>query len=144
MSTVLLVDDDLESRCALQLALESRGHHVAPAPNGRDALDKAKQIFPSLVLTDLQMPEMDGGELCRRLKSSPAFAKVPVILLSAVEEPAGIRCWDLFIRKPVEMPSLMTAVETLAIAYLRLSQANGAVDHYGGSRLRTINWRCWP
>ena len=77
MLTVLLVDDDFESRWALQLALESRGHRVVQAENGRAALDKARRIAPSLVLTDLQMPEMDGGELCRRLKCLPAYADVP-------------------------------------------------------------------
>ncbi|MGC2040468.1 MULTISPECIES: response regulator [Paraburkholderia] len=112
--------------------------------NGRGALNNAKQIFPSLGLTDLQMPEMDGGQLCRRLKCLPAFAKLPVILLSAVKESPGFPCWDLFIRQPVEMPSLTTTIETLAVAYLMLSRANDAVDYYGGPRLRTINWRCWP
>ncbi|MFM0485167.1 response regulator [Paraburkholderia strydomiana] len=144
MLTVLLVDDDSESRCALELALESRGHCVVLAENGRDALDKATRITPSLVLTDLQMPEMDGGELCRRLKCLPAYAQLPVILLSAVEEPTGIRCWNLFIRKPADTSSLLSSVESLAVGHVRHSHATCAVDDYSGSRWRAINWRCWP
>ncbi|CAB3741842.1 response regulator [Paraburkholderia rhynchosiae] len=58
----LLVDDDFENRWALQLALESRGHHVVLAENGRDALQRANASFPALVITDFQMPEMDGAE----------------------------------------------------------------------------------
>ncbi|MFL9858638.1 response regulator [Paraburkholderia madseniana] len=58
MSTVLLVDDDLENRWALQLALESAGHHVVLAENGYDALRKAARHIPELVITDLQMPEI--------------------------------------------------------------------------------------
>lgn len=144
MLTVLLVDDDFESRWALQLALESRGHCVVQAENGRVALDKARRIAPSLVLTDLQMPEMDGGELCRRLKCLPAYANVPVILLSAVEEPTGIRCWNLFVRKPADPSSLLSSVESLAIGHVRHLHVNCAADHHSGSRWRAINWRCWP
>src|ERR1700761_3309045 len=61
MSNVLLVDDDLENQWALQLALESRGHYVELAANGRDALAKAAAHFPELVITDLQMPEWTAG-----------------------------------------------------------------------------------
>ncbi|WP_244438906.1 response regulator [Paraburkholderia dilworthii] len=74
MSTVLLVDDDFEIRWALQLALESRGHQVVLAENGCDALRKTAENFPDLVVTDLQMPEMDGWELCCRIKCHPAFS----------------------------------------------------------------------
>ena len=87
MSTILLVDDDLENRWALQQVLESRGYRVVLAHNGRDALRKVHAEFPELVITDLEMPEMDGGELCRRLKREAAFPDLPVVLLSSMPEP---------------------------------------------------------
>jgi CheY-like chemotaxis protein len=141
---VPLVDDDFGSRRALQMALESRGRCVLLAENGRDALEAATRITPSLVLTDLQIPEMDGGELCRRLRCLPAYAELPVILLSAADEPTGIRCWNLFIRKPADTSTLLNPVESLAVEHVRHSHSNCAVEHYSSSRWRAINWRCWP
>ncbi|WP_236674462.1 response regulator [Paraburkholderia hospita] len=87
MSTVLLVDDDLENLWALQLALESCGHHMVLAENGREALQKLQRELPRLIVTDWQMPGMDGAELCRRVRCQPAFADLPVIMLSAMPEP---------------------------------------------------------
>jgi len=63
MSLILLVDDDAENRYALKMAFESRGHHVLVANNGRDALREASSMLPELIVTDLQMPEMNGEEL---------------------------------------------------------------------------------
>ncbi|WP_244323293.1 response regulator [Paraburkholderia dipogonis] len=61
MSTVLLVDDDFENQWALQLALESRRHRVVLAGNGCDALRKATENFPDLVITDFQIPNWTAG-----------------------------------------------------------------------------------
>jgi CheY-like chemotaxis protein len=112
MSTILLVDDDLESQSALQLALESGGHQVVLAENGYDALQKAARHIPHLVITDWQMPEMDGAELCRRLKYQPPLAGIPVVMLSAMPEPPDEpRCWAAFLRKPAPIDLLMHTVD---------------------------------
>lgn len=111
MSTVLLVDDDFENRWALQLALESVGYRVVQAENGRDALQKTRQMNPQLVITDCQMPEMDGIELCRRLRCQPVLSDIPIILLSAIEEPELVpRPWSAFLRKPAPVEQLMSTV----------------------------------
>ncbi|MBU7443508.1 response regulator [Paraburkholderia fungorum] len=68
MSTVLLVFDDPETPWALHRALPAEGHHVVFAVNGHDALQKARLQHPQLVITDWNMPQMDGIELCCRLK----------------------------------------------------------------------------
>ncbi|WP_368622242.1 PleD family two-component system response regulator [Paraburkholderia sp. BR13444] len=126
MPTVLLVDDDLENRWALQLALESRGHRVVLAENGCNALQKARAVLPQLIITDLQMPEMNGGELCRHLKCGAAFSGVPVLLLSAMPEPtAGIRCWTAYLRKPVSMEELLDTVDMFIAARLTYGRALG-------------------
>ncbi|MGF6545703.1 response regulator [Paraburkholderia youngii] len=126
MPTVLLVDDDLENRWALQLALESRGHRVVLAENGCDALQKARAVLPQLIITDLQMPEMNGAELCRHLKCGAAFSGVPVLLLSAMPEPtAGIRCWTAYLRKPVSMEELLDTVDMFIAARLTYGRALG-------------------
>jgi CheY-like chemotaxis protein len=145
MSTVLLVDDDYQNRWALQLALESRGHHVVLAENGRDALTKAVAHFPELVVTDLHMPEMDGRELCRRLKCMPSFAHVPVILLSAMPEPVDEICyWTAFLRKPASMEVLLDTVDTFIAARLTYARAPRVSEHHAGGRRQAIDSRCWP
>ncbi|MBB5465181.1 CheY-like chemotaxis protein [Paraburkholderia sp. CI2] len=145
MSTVLLIDDDLENRCALQLALESRGHRVVLAENGWDALQKAHTDFPELVITDLEMPEMDGKELCRRLKCQAVFSGLPVVLLSAMPEPTeGIRCWTAFLRKPASIAALLDAVDRYIAARLTYTRAPRDSEYPAAARWRAIDSRCWP
>lgn len=146
MSTVLLVDDDLENRWALQLALESRGHRVVLAENGSDALQKAHAHFPELVITDFEMPEMDGGEFCRRLKcgGGAAFSDVPVVLLSAVPEPEGIRCWTVFLRKPAAIERLLDTVDKFIAARLTYARAPREFEYQTAARWQAVDSRCWP
>jgi CheY-like chemotaxis protein len=125
MSTVLLVDDDLESLWALQLALESRGHHVLLAESGGDALRKLAHVPANAVVTDLEMPEMDGAELCRRLRCQPVFAQLPIVLMSAAPEPTvGPLCWTMYLRKPVDLSSLLRALDCF-VAH-RLTATSGS------------------
>ena len=145
MSTVLIVDDDLENRWALQLALENRGYHVVLAENGRDALRKASLDFPKLVITDWQMPEMDGTELCRRLKCQPAFAETPVVMLSAMPEPAYAgRCWAAYLRKPAAIEELLRTVDAFMAERLPNARATSASEYFAWSRWRAIDSKCWP
>ncbi|MDR6472163.1 CheY-like chemotaxis protein [Paraburkholderia graminis] len=145
MSTVLLVDDDFENRWALQLALESRGHHIVLAENGRDALTKAVAHFPELVVTDLQMPEVDGRELCRRLRCAPVFAGIPIVLLSAMPEPVDEVCyWTVFLQKPASMEVLLDIVDTFIAARLTYARAAYPSEHHSAARLQAIDSRCWP
>ncbi len=145
MSTVLLVDDDFGNRWALRVALESRGHHVVLAENALDALRKADAHFPELIVTDLQMPEMDGRELCWRLKRVSLFADIPVVLLSAMPEPADeIRCWTAFLRKPASTEALLDTVDRLIAARLTYAGARRAAEHPTAARWQAIDSRCWP
>ena len=145
MSTVLLVDDELENQWALQLALESRGHRVVLAGNGSDALEKAHAHFPELVITDFEMPEMDGRELCRRLKCGAAFSDVPVVLLSAIPEPTeGIRCWTVFVRKPASIEILLDTVDRFIAARLTYARATRESEYPTAARWQAVDSRCWP
>jgi CheY-like chemotaxis protein len=145
MSTVLLVDDDLENRWALQLALESGGHHVVLAENGCDALRKAARNIPQLVITDWQMPEMDGAELCRRLKCQPSLAGIPVVMLSAMLEPPGEpRGWAAFLRKPAPIDLLMHIVDLFIAQRLTTKRTEAAREERSTSRWRPVDSRCWP
>ena len=85
-ASILVVEDDLPTREALCRSLESMGYTAHNAVNGRTGLDwLAKHPAPSLILLDLMMPEMDGFEFLRELRKQPAFANVPVIVVTAKE-----------------------------------------------------------
>jgi CheY-like chemotaxis protein len=145
MSTVLLVDDDPDNLWALQLALESDGHHVVLARNGADALHRILRELPQLVITDWQMPEMDGAELCRRIRCQPALAHLPIVMLSAMPEPSDSRrCWSAFFRKPAELDMLLRTVDMfIAERLAAVAVRPGATDR-AASRWQPVNPRCWP
>jgi DNA-binding response OmpR family regulator len=83
MKKVLIVDDDPEIRTFYALLLQREGWEVDEAENGRDALFKARQELPALVLLDVMMPEMDGYEVCRRLRADPHTSHMTILLISA-------------------------------------------------------------
>ncbi len=86
VGTVLVVDDDLGSRQILETLLTSEGYDVRCAPNGRIGLLFASEEPPELILLDARMPDMDGFEVCRRLRENPATEKIPVILISGLAD----------------------------------------------------------
>ena len=146
MPTVLLVDDDLDSLWPIQLALEGRGHHVVMAGNGQDALDKMARRSIHLVVTDWEMPEVDGVELCRQLRRHLHTAHLPIVLLSAEPEPSdGRRNWSLFFRKPVDPVVLLEHIDVLLAGRLtRGSGHAGARTMVPAPRWPGIDARCWP
>jgi CheY-like chemotaxis protein len=112
MAKILVVDDEEPVRELLAMVLEAVGHQVQQAIHGRQALDLAAQQPPDLVIVDAMMPVMGGAELCRRLKSTPSTAAVPVILMSAAGAPAarGANA-DAFLAKPFNLSDMETLVQ---------------------------------
>jgi len=83
---ILVVEDDLPTRELLCHSLTTMGYSAFAAVNGRNGLDwLADHPTPNLILLDLMMPEMDGFEFLRELRKQPAFANVPVIVVTAKE-----------------------------------------------------------
>jgi len=82
MTTVLVVDDDPALLRALRIGLEARGFEVVVAHTGAEGLSRAAQAVPDLVVLDLGLPDLDGVEVCRRLRQ---WTEVPVIVLSALD-----------------------------------------------------------
>lgn len=80
--TILAVDDSGSLRQMLVFTLKAAGYQVVEAVDGRDGLDKAKQTQFDLVLTDQNMPNMDGLTLIRSLRALPAYARVPILMLT--------------------------------------------------------------
>lgn len=79
---ILVVDDDKTTRKILGMYLKSRGYDVAYAENGLDAMEKLGMENFNLVMTDLNMPYMDGLELIKRLRSEPALKDMPVLMVT--------------------------------------------------------------
>jgi CheY-like chemotaxis protein len=117
---VLIVDDDPVSLEMLAVALLDSGFTVRTAANAFEALAEARRLPPSLVLSDVMMPDMDGFELCAALKEDPGLDKVPVVLLTAAygdqadyERGASVGAAD-YLTKPVDLTDLIRVLRRLS------------------------------
>lgn len=96
MGSVLVVDDNKDLSRALAKLIQRNGHHAACADNGEDALRLLGERqqgggLPDLVILDMMMPDMDGLEVLRAIRGNPSTADVPVVVFSAVSDPAFVR-----------------------------------------------------
>ncbi|MHB1582346.1 MAG: response regulator transcription factor [Acidimicrobiales bacterium] len=108
MARILLVDDDAALLRALRIALSARGHVVVLARTGTEGVDQASLTDPDVVVLDLGLPDLDGVEVCRRLRQ---WSQVPVIVLSAAgNEERKVAALDSgaddYVTKPFGMPEL--------------------------------------
>jgi CheY-like chemotaxis protein len=78
----LVVDDSMLIRHTVCRFLEERGFAVESATNGQEALETLKRVRPNIIITDMQMPKMGGAEFITALKSSPATADIPVVIVA--------------------------------------------------------------
>ena len=85
-SIILIVDDDPAGRQTLESILDGQGYRLEIAENGIEALEKARQLLPDVILLDVMMPGMDGFEVCGHIRSDPALAEIPVIMLTALDD----------------------------------------------------------
>jgi CheY-like chemotaxis protein len=115
-ATVLVVEDSRVQAEALRLGLEKCGYRVRLADDGAAGLAEARAEAPDVVLSDIDMPEMDGYELCRAIKADTALRHVPVILLTAYAEPEDIfrgleAHADSYLTKPCDEETLRARVD---------------------------------
>lgn len=118
MKKILVVDDDLTLRKILQNSLEQRGYQVTSVSSGKDALARFSQDVPDIIVSDVSMPEMDGFEFCRQLRSQPSGKLIPFIFLSAKDEledriQGHTIGADNYLTKPFEMQELLANIEAL-------------------------------
>jgi two-component system cell cycle response regulator len=115
---VLVVDDILSNVKLLEAKLTAEYFEVITAFNGLECLSKMEDGMPDIVLLDVMMPGMDGFEVCRRIKSNPRTAHVPVVMVTALDQPsdrvAGLDAGaDDFLTKPVDDAALFARVRSL-------------------------------
>ena len=142
---ILIAEDSPTQAQRLQHILVKEGYRVTHAANGREALEAARQRTPALVISDVIMPEMDGYELCRRIKDNPALADVPVILVTTLSDPGdvirGLECRaDNFIIKPYDEHYLVGRVQFVLVNRdIRQTEQSGlAVQIFFNGQRHTI------
>jgi signal transduction histidine kinase len=124
---LLVVDDTAANLRLLTRLLSDAGFRVRPAPSGELALRAARAEPPDLVLLDVDMPDMDGFEVCRRFKADPALAQIPVLFLSALSETedklAAFRAGGVdYVTKPFRIEELRARIDAhLELRRLRLA-----------------------
>ncbi|MGQ0562272.1 MAG: response regulator [Gemmatimonadota bacterium] len=110
---ILIVEDHADSREALTALFEAFGYAVTAAANGRDAILRAAEERPELILMDIMMPEIDGLDTARAIHAMPGLEQVPIVALTALEgahdlaKQAGM---SDYVRKPVDIHGLLAKV----------------------------------
>src|SRR5450759_732584 len=119
--TILVVDDEQNIIELARLYLEQEGFRVESANTGKAALDKVKAVDPALIVLDLMLPEIDGWEVCRRVRSN---SDVPIIMLTArdedVDKIVGLEIGaDDYMTKPFNPRELVARVKAVLIRSAR-------------------------
>ena len=118
MALVLVVDDELPIAKLLEDVLADEGHRVVLAANGNQALERAMDETPSIIITDLMMPEMDGAALIAALAAHADLRNVPVVVMSSLPEATvSHRCqgYRAFLRKPFRIFDVVDLVAAIVL-----------------------------
>ncbi len=115
---ILIVDDNSYSRESAEALLMKEGYNLIFAENGFEAIELAKKHEPDLILLDIMMPQMDGFEVCRKIREDKTIAEIPIILVTALDDKdskiTGLEAGaDDFISKPYDRLELRTRVKTI-------------------------------
>ncbi len=140
---ILVVEDSRVHATILSRMLSTKGFEVSLAADGREALDRLQESTPSLVLSDIEMPNMDGYELCRAIKADPTLRQVPVILLTSLNHPEDIvhglnAGADQYLTKPVDLEALLSRVTSLLRTGVSPSPVEEAVEVEIGGRSHRV------
>jgi putative two-component system response regulator len=144
---ILIVDDTLANLNLLTKMLKEGGYKARPVPNGRLALLAAHNDPPDLILLDITMPEMDGYEVCQRLKADPQLREIPVIFISALSDvEEKVKAFQVggldYITKPFQFDEVKARIEThLKLSFLQKelqNQVQAQVKEISDSQMNMI------
>lgn len=112
---ILVVEDDFDISNMLRIYFQSQGYEVSVAPRGEDALEMCRQQLPNVVVLDIMLPDIDGYEVCRRLRSNLRTSHIPIIFLTQKDERSdkihGLELGaDDYITKPFDVEELRLRV----------------------------------
>lgn len=134
---ILIAEDSPTQAQQLQYLLEQQGYIVGLAANGLEALEMAPKFEPTLIISDVVMPVMDGYQLCQKIKGDPRLHDVPVILVTTMSDPQdvirGLECGaDNFFLKPYDEQYLVSRVKYVLVnrEMRRVEQAGMGVEIY--------------
>ena len=133
-ATVLVVDDEPDNFDVIETLLNAQDYNLHYANTGEGAIAVLDQLQPDLILLDVMMPGMDGIEVCRRLKASPKWSPIPVIIVTSLTEKKDLaRCFeagaDDFISKPVSSLELLARVRSMLRIREQYKQLQGFNAH---------------
>ena len=117
-SLILIVDDEIISRSTIEILLTAEGYELVFAENGEEALVKAIELIPDLMLLDVMMPGMNGFEVCQQLRANPRTTKLPVVMITALDDREsrlrGLEVGaDDFMSKPFDRAELRARIRTI-------------------------------
>jgi two-component system phosphate regulon response regulator PhoB len=104
---VLIVDDELDVRIYVRTLFETNGYAPIVTRNGKEGLEKAKELSPDLIILDVMMPEAGGVTMYRELKTDPALKDIPVIMLTGIGEKSFshyLKMLNLKVKDPLPQP----------------------------------------
>src|ERR1043166_10327367 len=141
---ILIAEDSPTQARQLQHILEQQGYQVVTTANGREAFEAAQRRKPTLIISDVIMPEMDGYELCQRVKADHRLSDTPIILVTTLSDPQdvirGLECLaDNFILKPYDERHLLSRVRFVLVnREVRQAERSGM----GRSEERRVGKEC--
>jgi len=117
MAKILIIEDESDIRESIEEILDAEGHNVITAENGVIGVERAREVIPDLIISDIMMPELDGYGVCMALREDPLTEAIPFVFLSAKSERQDIRKGmnlgaDDFINKPFTISELLSTVQS--------------------------------
>jgi CheY-like chemotaxis protein len=129
---ILVVDDEPDIRELVKAVLvdDIGGVEFYEASNGAEALDKAREVKPDLIIMDIMMPKLDGLEACRRLREDPNLENIPVIILTVkstyeAKDKGFSSGADLYVTKPFDPEELKSLVEGVLTGKVQTKHSKG-------------------
>jgi DNA-binding response OmpR family regulator len=131
---VLIAEDDPQSAELLEAYLADTGYEIQTAPDGQEALRKAQQWRPDVILLDIMMPRISGFQVCKQLKADAATRGIAILMITALDQPSDIERavdagTDEFLTKPINKNDLLLRVRALLRSRHNQRELDRALDY---------------